>query len=248
MKKILLLVVGGAILLISGLIFSKQTHHKECALDNEHLSPMPTYDANKKHPTPQHSVTMKQEVMSENNESITSNVEYMKIYNSIEGGTAEERTALATDAYKGGYRHNPDIDRPIVIQSNVSRRTGQPLLKFPASKMYRRYETDKEADEEFEKNLLKREQSYDSIEPAEGMISVQDAARVAMNACPVEFDAEQKPKVSLVRDFYLIFLWEHRRPYTDGTYHAASITVDAYSGEVRTVQIRKALKKPEATQ
>jgi hypothetical protein len=109
--------------------------------------------------------------------------------------------------------------------------------------VYKLYETDEEAAEEFEKNLRKRELAYESIEPNEGMIPVQEAVAAATKACPVEFDSDQKPKVSLIRDFYLIFLWEYRRPYTDGTYHVASITIDAYSGEVRSVQVREDLKK-----
>lgn len=108
--------------------------------------------------------------------------------------------------------------------------------------IYKTYETDEKAAEEFEKNLQEREQSYELVEPEPDMISVQKAITSAMEACPVEFDPDQKPKVSLIRDFYLVFLWEHRRPFNDGTFHVASITVDAYSSEALTVQVREDLK------
>ena len=200
MKKILLLVMSSAILLMGGFILFKQPWQKGYPMEKGTPSSKSSDDAHKEHLIPQLSMNTNLEIRAENDEAITSDVEYIKIYNSIKGGTEEERTALATDAYKGGYRHNPDVDLPIVIQSNVSRRTGMPLIKILPVKLYRKYETDEEAVAVFEENLKQREQSYERIEPAIDMISVQEAVAAAMKACSVEFDSEQKPKVILIRE------------------------------------------------
>ena len=130
------------------------------------------------------------------------------------------------------------------ISLSNSSGTGTNTVRNPAP-VYLKHDKEDQAKAAFEINLKNRERNYPVIEPAEGMIPVQEAVTAAMKACPVEFDPDQKPKVNLIRDFYLVFLWAHRRPYTDGTYHAASITIDAYSGEVRTVQTREDLKEEQ---
>ncbi|MDF7807913.1 hypothetical protein P4E94_10730 [Pontiellaceae bacterium B12219] len=241
-KAFLILVAVGAVLFLISLTVSKQLRQKDSEGENKPASPAFLDGVDYQNPASRLSSDAKEYIAPA--EGNNPDAEYKKIYNSISGGTEKDRIDLAHTLYKNGYRQNPETDLPIRFPSDdgIDHFTGMPLLKFPAAKIYRKYETDEEAAKEFEKNLLQREQSYEPIEPEEGMIPVQEAVAVAMKACPVEFDADQKPKVSLIRDFYLIFLWEHRRPYHSGTYHVANITIDAYSGEVRSVQVREDLK------
>lgn len=246
-KGIQVLVFVGTIGFVGALILIKPSRQK---ISETNIKTEPAaFAIEPDEPKPQPELAMRQikEEEDESAEEKNVDIEYVKIFNNIEGGTEADQKALADTLFKNGYRYNPETDLPIRFPSDsgLDHFTGMPLSKFPSTKMYKKYKNDAEAAEIFEKNLRKREQSYELTEPKEDMIPVQEAISVAMEACPVEFDASQKPKVNLIRDFYLIFLWEHRRPNTDGTYHVASITIDAYSGEVRTVQVREDLKNSE---
>ena len=159
----------------------------------------------------------------------------------------EHRDAFLNALAASGY--DLETDLPIEIQplsaTNLRSSRGYPLQKLIPSPIFKRFEDDAEAAKEFSKNLKEREQAYPTIEPKPEMISVAQAVEIAKKASPAEFDDNQRPEVNLIRDFFLVTLWEHRRPHFPATIHVANIMVNAYSGEVLSVQVQPDLiQKP----
>ena len=93
-----------------------------------------------------------------------------------------------------------------------------------------------EAARKFEIFLKEREANYPTVIPDPGMISVSNAVAIATSRFP-GYDRAQKPKVELDGKVYEVTLWQHRRPTLSKTFFMAILEIDAWTGEVRKIQI-----------
>lgn len=146
------------------------------------------------------------------------------------------------------FIQNPE-EMPVPIFSNFVSMSSNWIVreKLPAlqtidvkstNQLAQKIKSDSIASAEFNENLKERESTYPEIKIKDGMIKTEIAVESAKKFCPVEYDVSQRPKIVLIRNFYLITLWQHRKTNLSTSFYAAHIQIDAYTGEVLSIQTR----------
>jgi hypothetical protein len=157
--------------------------------------------------------------------------------NSISGFTDTEKENAGVSAGVSQEKQNSLIPREELLDDKEQQ---QELLSPPGKprKIIEKKEFSPDylrtVEEEYKGNLKARESKYPKITPRPGMIEPAEALKIAAEHNSGSYDIEQRPKIELDGDSYIVTFWKHRRPYLNTTGFYSITEINAWTGEIES--------------